>query len=279
MSSRYQLPSPFEYIDYHTWFADAFTSIREVDPAMTHRKMSELCGYKSSGAIALIASGERRMSPDSAKRAARGLKLNAAERDHLLLLIAFEAAESHEERQRLLQRMANNERFAKHWGEALQAYVFYSKWYHPVVWELLKLKLPAQARVLSQQVLARFSPKQAQQALATLERLKLVKFNPEQEVTELAAVEVPHEVHTELFRHHQKDMTQLAVDAIDWHTVPERYMRATTYATSRAQAMRVKARLAQAQREIDEILAEESEPELVFQLNTQWFPLTSEEDG
>jgi len=122
-------PDIFRYIDYRGWLAETFEAWQAVDASMTHRRFSQLCGYRSSGAIALVTSGRRRLSNAGAKRIAKVLALDPTARAHLLLRVAFARAADLATRARLAQPMRSAQRFAAGSAHTLQAADSYGAWH------------------------------------------------------------------------------------------------------------------------------------------------------
>ncbi len=283
MPKRLQLPDIFRYKSYAKWLGDAFDAVQAQDAGMTHRKFSELCGYKSSGAISLIATGKRRLSVEGCRRIAAALRLNAGQSQHLEYMVHYEQAEDFESRASWLRRMRAAKRFAEVWEDTLKAYDVYAHWYLPVLLEVVSLPdFQEDPAWVVARVHQRITPQQVRDGIEQLERLGFLERGEDGRLSRLdMIISTPAEVSSDVLKQHQREMMKLAADALDSQVRERRDMRVMTVAISHAQAARIKGRLTQFQKELAEIVAEDEPIEGVYQLNTQWFELTDppEEDG
>lgn len=283
MARRPKLPDIFRYKAYPKWLGDAFDALKAEDPSITHRRFSEMCGYKSSGAIALIVSGRRRLSLDGARRIAAALALPAAQTQHFEYMVRFEQAEDFEERTRWLKRMRTATRFAEEWEDTLKVYDVYAHWYLPVLLEFVSLPdFQEDPHWVTRRVHPKITPQQVRSGLARLEELGFLSRDDTGRLRRAQMIiSTPAEVTSDVLKQHQRDMMKLAAAALDTQERERRDMRVATVAISHSQAQRIKAKLTSLQKEVAEIIAEDEPIEGVYQLNTQLFELTDppEEDG
>lgn len=273
---RPQLPEIFTFVSYTRWLSEAFEALQGQDEAVTHRSFSELCGYKSSGAMSLIMSGKRRLSRRAALRIADALGLTVPEREHLLLMLRLEQASDFNERSQVLKKMAAARRFCEEWNDTLRAYDFYSRWYLPVVRELVSLPGFQEDPVwIQERVHGKLSRREAREAIDELLRCGYLERDGQGRLVHTSPIiSTASELRSDVLKQHQREMMQLASEALDSQPRDVRDMRVMTVAISHGQAQRVKARLVQLQKELLEIVAEEEPVEGVYQLNVQWFSLT-----
>lgn len=276
MVLSHQEPNIYRFISYPEWLTAAFEARQEDDPSMTHRVFSENCGYRSSGAVALIMGGKRRLSEKGARRIAKALRLKPGERDHLVLMVAFERAKTYAERERLLKKMSAARQFAEEWEGSLVAIDYYRHWYLPVVREIVSLDdFVEDPAWISEKLHFKLTKHQVALALHELQKLGYLErdangnLRPSQ-----AIVATPAEVRSEALKQHQREMMHLASSALDSQDPDRRDMRVTTMAISTAQAARVKALLTQLQKDVLAVVQEDEPIEVAYQLNTQWFALS-----
>jgi uncharacterized protein (TIGR02147 family) len=283
MPKRLQLPDIYRYKSYAKWLGDAFEAVQGQDASMTHRKFSELCGYKSSGAISLISSGRRRLSVEGARRIAGALRLNAGKSQHLEYMVQFEQADDFEARAGWLRKMRAAKHFAETWEDTLKAYDVYAHWYLPVLLEVVSLPdFQEDPAWVVARIHQKITPQQVREGLAQLQRLGFLGRDDQGLLRRAEMIiSTPAEVSSDVLKQHQREMMKLAADALDTQERERRDMRVSTVAISRNQAARIKARLTQLQKELAQIVAEDEPIEGVYQLNTQLFELTDppEEDG
>ncbi len=275
------LPDIFTFIDYRAWLGEVFDTMRQSDPSLTHRTFSTMCGYRSSGAIALILSGKRRLTEKAARRLARTLKLDAEQAHHLNLMVAYEQAEGFDARARLMRKMKSAARFAEAWSDSLDAYEFYGEWYLPVLREMISLPdFEENPRWIAARLHQRLAPRLITQGMEQLLNLGFVerdengKLRPKERI-----ISTPSEVTSDVLKQHQRDMMAKASDALDTQPRHMRDMRVATVAISRHQADRIKGLMVQLQKDVLDVVSEEEPIEVVYQYNTQWFALTNPPQG
>jgi uncharacterized protein (TIGR02147 family) len=272
----YQLPDIFSYLSYAEWLSAAFVALQAQDSAITHRSFSQACGYRSSGAMALVMGGRRRLSSDGAQRIADALRLTNAEREHLLLMIGFEQAEDFEVRASLLEKMSAARRFSERWSGTLHAYRFYSHWSLPVLRELVALPdFQEDPAWVQRRVHGKLSRKEIREALDLLEQDGYLERGEDGRLRQTRAIiATTSELQSDVLKQHQREMMTLAGEALDSQPRERRDMRVMTVAISHNQAAKIKARLTLLQKELLAIVEEDEPIEEVYQLNVQWFALT-----
>ncbi len=277
---RHSLPDIFAHISYAAWLAQVFAALHAQDETFTHRSFSQMCGYRSSGAMSLVMSERRRLSEEGAQRVAKALGLQPAERDHLLAMVGLERASDFKSRAALLAKMRQARRFAEEWAGTLSAYDFYSQWYLPIVRELVSLPdFEEDPAWIKRRVHGQISLSQAREAIDELLRCGHLTRDEEGALRPTRPVVATHsELHSDALKQHQREMMRLASEALDTQEREVRDMRVMTCAISRAQAEKIKVRLTGLQKELLEIIAEDEPIEGVYQLNVQWFALTDTEE-
>ncbi len=270
----------FRHLDVSTWLGAEFDARSESDASLTQRRFSELCGYKSSGALSLIVSGRRRISRAAGDRISKALGLEPAEKSHLRRMIDFSLTEDFEERAALLRKMSATQRFANEWKGTVDAAAFYRTWTLPVLRELTSLPdFREDPEWLSERLHHEIRPQDAAAALAELKQLGYLQRDPDGRLRATnPIVATPAELKSDALKHHQREMMSLAGDALDSQTRERRDMRVMTVAISENQASKLKAMLTQFHMEVLDMISEDEPIEVVYQMNTQLFALTNPAD-
>jgi uncharacterized protein (TIGR02147 family) len=271
----------FRFLDYASWLRAEYEAWKEADPSFSHRSFSRACGYRSSGALALVMSGRRNLSRQGAARVANALGLDAGERAHLMRMLDFEQADDFAARAAVMERMKSARRFSEHWQDTIDAYAFYEDWRAPLVRELLSLDdWREDPEWMASRIHARVTPAQCAKALALLIEQGHVERDGEGRLRPThRIVATQTEARSDALKAFQKHMMALAADALDTQEPDRRDMRVVTMAISQAQAARIKALLVQTHKEVLAIVAEDEPIEAVYQLNTQLFALTDPAGG
>lgn len=271
------LPDPLRATSFREWLSAVYLHLKTIEPGMNQRKFAALCGYQSSGAIALINSGQRGVSEDAARRLARALGLDPSEREHLVLLVRFENTGEFEDKSRFLDRLAASRRYAAEWSGTIREHAFYSAWFIPVVRELVSTPdFREDASWIAARVLPPITVSEAEHALATLlECGYLVRDASGRLQPAQPLIATNSEAVSDALVFHQREMMTRAAEAIENQAPELRDMRVMTVAISRSQAEQIKARISEFHREIFAIVAKDEPIEGVYQLNTQWFSVAA----
>lgn len=266
----------FRFLNVADWLRAEFDARKAATPELTHRAFSAQCGYKSSGAISLLMSGRRRMSREAGDRIAKALGLTPSERDHLRRMVDFALADDFDERAEVLRRMTAAQRFATEWKGTLDAYEFYRDWTAPVVRELASLPDFQEDPVwIASRMHKRIRVDEARDAIGRLLTAGYLTRDDDGRLRPATPiVATPSEVQSDALKHFQRQMMELAGDALDTQERERRDMRVITMAISESQAARLKAMLTQFHKEVLELVVEDEPIEAVYQLNTQLFSLT-----
>ncbi len=267
----------YRFVDYPSWLRAEYEARKADDGGFSHRRFSALCGYRSSGALALIMSGQRNLSRDAAARVATALELDAGERAHLLRMLDYEQADDFAARAAVLDRMKASRRFAEQWRDTIDAYAFYRDPWAPLVRELISLDdFREDPAWMAERLHADVSPEACADAVERLVEMGLLERDDDGCLRHTRrVVATPPELRSDALKRFQRQMMQLASDALDSQPPEVRDMRVTTMAVSSAQATRIKALMTQLHKEVLAIVAEDEPIEVVYQLNTQFFALTA----
>ncbi|MFT4705342.1 MAG: hypothetical protein ACI81R_003050 [Bradymonadia bacterium] len=266
----------YRYLDYPSWLRDEYDARRTEEPGFTHRSFSQLCGYRSSGALALIMSGRRNLSRSAAQRVSDLFELEDGERAHLFRMLDYEQAADFAARAAVVTRMRASKRFAEHWRGTIDAYEFYGDPWVPVVREFVSLDtFTEDPQALAALAYADVTPEQCAIALEKLESIGQLERDADGRLRHTQrVVATPAEVRSDALKTFQRMMMRLAADALDEQAPEQRDMRVTTMAISHDQSRRIKALVTQMHKEVLDIVSEDEPIEVLYQLNTQLFALT-----
>lgn len=270
-------PDVYASLHYRAWLVEACDAVRRLDPTLTHRRLAARLGYKSSGAVALLLSGTRRLSVEAARRVGVAFGLDREAVEHLVLLVRYEQATHPDQRAVLLDEMMSQREFARLWRDALWSHELYRHWTRVALRELVSLpQFVEDPAWIAANVVPTISVAEAAEALTALVAHGLLVRDPHGRLQPRdAIIATPLEIRSDLLKRHQHHMLTLAAHALNQQPAKVRDMRVMTVAISRAQADRIKQRLGEVHREILAIVAEDEPIEAVFQLNTQWFALSA----
>jgi uncharacterized protein (TIGR02147 family) len=269
-------PAVYDYSDFRAYLNDMFSYRKQAAAHFSHRLFSTKAGFASPNFLKLVIDGQRNLTNSSIAKVAKGFGLSKKEREFFENLVFMNQAATHEEKNHYYRKMIAVAGSKSILTIDKDQYEYFSKWYYPVVREIVGLN---GGRTDPQAIAACLNPKistkEAQSALRLLERLDLVQQEAsgcwrqcQRDITTGA------EVKSVAVANYHKEMMRLAAEAIDRHKAPQRDISALTLSIRRESLPELKARLVALRRELLESAGAEEKPEIVVQINIQMFPLT-----
>lgn len=270
------LPSVYEYVDYRAFMRDHFTASKAAMPQYSFRYLARKAGFTSSNFIKLVMDGDRNLGPQAVEKVAKAMKLGAAEADFFAQLVAMNQAQTVAERNRAFERVAANRHFraAKKLDGPLFEYL--SRWYYPAIRELAaRDDFREDPAWIASQIQPSIEPRQARAALETLLKLGLlVRTTGGRLERGEASLTTGHEVRSVVVPAYHLQMIEQAAKAVERVPADERYVAATTVCIKEATLADLKAKIQRFREEMLHRCDSDEEPERVYQLCIQLFPLS-----
>ena len=194
-------------------------------------------------------------------------------------LVAFAQASLDTERNEAFERISSSQRFraARHLDQSMFEYL--SRWYHPVVREMVsRPDFQEDPAWISQQLFPSISKEEATASLELLLELGLLEHADGKLRRAENTWSTGHEVRSLAISNYHRQMMTRAMESIESVDREWRHLSAITGCISSAKVPELKQRI-QSFREMIIHLLEETDdfPEHVYQLNIQLFPLTRPE--
>jgi uncharacterized protein (TIGR02147 family) len=268
------MPDIFTYTDYRLYLKDFCEETRKVKPFFSYRYIAQKSRLKSAGFISWVVSGKRNMSPSLTHTLASILKLGRREADYFELLVNHNQAKTTDERQHYLDRLLAF-RSTRTTIVDRDRDQYYSRWYYSAVRELVALteiRDESQISSLLRPPITRF---EAREALELLKRLGMIRLNCKKiyERTDAALTSGPN-VDPAIIHGFQTATMQLAQSALHRFAKEDRDISTLTFSCNARDLARIRERVRQMRSEITGIACASENADQVFQLNTQFFPLT-----
>jgi uncharacterized protein (TIGR02147 family) len=274
--------SVFDFLDYRAYLRAYYEHAKRRPAGFSFRTFSKRAGLKSPNFFKLVIDGDRNLGKDTVPRFADALGLEGETRAFFADLVAFEQASDSTEKNRAFERIAASRRFrsARRIDGMLHEYL--SHWYHPAIRELVASpEFQAEPEWVAKHLRPTITGKQAAHSLKLLAELGLIVNNSETGRYEQRepTLTTEHEVTALGAANFHRQMLERAADCID--TVPSalRDLAALTVCVSPELAAEVKRRIHQFREGMAELCDAEAKRTVVYQLNVQWFPLSSTEQG
>lgn len=264
----------FKYRDYREFLA-AFYAHKKPS-GLSYRAFARLAGLGAPNYLKLVIDGKRNLSSETAERFAVACKLSGDAKEYFKLLVAFNQADTDEERNALHEQMSRFARFRSTQRLDLAEKEYYSSWYIPVVRELVVCQgfvdNPAWiASVLNPPV----TEKEAARALEVLTSLGLLERDERGRLVQSSrAVTTGVQASGLYLRNYHAEAMQRAVAAMQTVPAEERYISALTLSVSAATLADVRRRVFEFRQELAALCDADPAPNQIIQLNLQLFPLS-----
>jgi uncharacterized protein (TIGR02147 family) len=272
-----QLPSVYEYTDYRAFLRDHFAACKASKPFYSHRYLAKKAGFATSNFVKLVMDGKRNLGAQALAGLVKALQLTKDEGAFFGDLVALDQAESLAERNRAFDRVAANRRFrqARRLEGPLFEYLRY--WYFPAVRELsARADFVDDPAWVAKQILPAITTRQAKAALETLERLGLlVRDERGRLVRGEPSLTTGHEVRSVVVPAYHRQMIEQAGASVDRVPPEERDVSALTVCIRQESLDELKQRIRRFREDLLELCDRETEPERVYQLCVQLFPLSA----
>jgi uncharacterized protein (TIGR02147 family) len=270
-------PAIYDYLDYRSFLKDMFCFRKWKDNYFSYRYFAGKSGFSSPNYLKLVIDGDRNLTNNSIAKIAKGFKLKIQEREYFENLVFMNQAQDHEERDRYYRKMMSAKGFGHFQKLEKAKYEYCSKWYYPVIREILVLgnrrHTPSQvANLLKPNI----KPKEAKKAIKLLTELGLIRKSTDgcwEQCDKI--ISTGPEVKSLAITNFHREVMQLAAESIDRFPAGQRDISAITISMKHNKISEVKKRIAVFREEMMELACSDSEDDQVLQINIQAFPVTS----
>ena len=266
------MPPLIGQLDYREWLRKVYEERKSRDSFFSYRFLAEKVGMDHSLLIKVL-QGERHLAESSLDAWVKYLKMDAREEEYFRTLVQFAKARSGRERTQALDRLISQQGLRLAPLERDQ-WEYFRDWHHVALRSVIGLDGSLDAAQAGARLDPSMGPKEAEAALGLLERLHLIRKEPDgrwaltNEYVEAGGVP-PTTV-----REHQKEMLRLAEEAIDRHPPENRQVSSATFTLSLSDLEEVRRRIRSLRDSILRLSTESREADQVFQFEAVVFPLT-----
>ncbi len=270
------LPDVFEYEDYRAYLKDYYTAARASSGGFSFRSFSRKAGYKSPNFLKLVMDGDRNLGEGSVGRFASALGLIGARRRYFERLVAFCQADGAEARNEAYARLRATQAYKRARQIEADQFDYLSNWYGPAIREMTaRPDFQEDPAWVAGELLPQIRPEEAADTLALLERLGLVERGGDGRLQRgEPTLSTGPEVRGLAARNFHAQMLGKAGESIDRVHSDLRDIGAVTVALTPEVAQQVRAQCQDLRSSVLKLCDEQETPDVVYQLNIQWFPLS-----
>jgi uncharacterized protein (TIGR02147 family) len=269
----------YSYTDYRHYLRDTFASLKTTQRRFSHRAMASRLGFTAPNFLLLVMNGKRNLGRESIGKITKGLHLNKSESEYFSHLVFFIQAKDAVEKNYYFGLITGMR--ARLNTTLLQAdqFEYFSRWYHPAVREAAAgRRHPLDYTLLSKTFNNAVSPTKLGQSVTLLLRLGLLTCDENGIYRQTAAtLNTENELNSFAVRQYHEQVLNIARKVL--YAVPpaEREIASATLHLSESGFGRIKQRLQDFRQELLQIAHDDSDPERVYHVNLQFYPLTGSE--
>jgi uncharacterized protein (TIGR02147 family) len=270
-------PKIFNYDNYRGFLRDIYSYMNARDKKFSFRYFARISGFKSHSFLRLIMDGKSNLSSRSTDQLVKALKFNAEEAHFFKSLVQLNQATTHEERNVHAKALLKSKTYREIYPLSESQYRYFACWYYSVIREMVGLpQFREDAAWIASRTRPVITPAKANEAIASLLQLGLLQRDEAgrlQQATKV--VSTPSEVSSAYIANWHKEYIKKGAESIE--TVPRenRDVSAVTLAFAPENVAQVKELIANFRQELVQLALQQPLREELYQLNIQFFPLTS----
>lgn len=266
----------FTYLDYRAYLKDVFQEMKDARASFSHRAFARMAGFASSNFVMLVMQGKRNLSSTGIQKVAKGLKLKKAEAEFFENLVRFNQAKTDSEKNFYYERIASNRRYAQAKPLEKGEFEYYSKWYIPVIREMVLMDdFRDDPSWIAARLQPQVTPHEAEAALKLLFDLGFVEKDASGKIVQTHRhIASGDEVRSLAVTNFQREMIERAAKSIEVTPADRREIGSVTFAVSKEKLGAAKKMIREFRSQLSGFLAEETTADAVYQFNLQLFNLT-----
>jgi uncharacterized protein (TIGR02147 family) len=269
------LPSVFDYLDHVKYIREYYEARHSIDCWFSYRYIQSKTGI-DPGYLFKVFMGKKPLPQNKTNALAALLGLTKRETEYFTLLVMYGQAKSNETIRRYFERMLTfREVFSR--TVAVKEYVYYTKWYHAAIRQLLSCAdFKGDYRSLARMTVPPISESEAKKAVALLCSLGFVKKSADGvfRVTDrfLTSGDGWQSI---AIRRFQQDTIMLAHKALDTVDKDLRDISTATVTLSAEGFAEARERIRQFRRDMMELASRQERPSGAYHINIQMIPIGS----
>ncbi|OIP38473.1 MAG: hypothetical protein AUK47_11855 [Deltaproteobacteria bacterium CG2_30_63_29] len=272
-------PSIYEHLDFRSYLTAYYDAGKANTRVISYRYLARRAGFSSPSYLRHVMKGERNLGPDSIDRLVKALDLGKAESDYFRALVAFNQAVTQEEKNLAFERVASIQRFRKARRIDGALFEYLSHWYYPAIREMAARRdFRDDPAWVASQLVPTIKNSDARKALKVLFELELLVKSDDGVISRGdPSITTEHEVQNLGIGNYHRQMLEQASKSIELVDREMRDLAAMTVCISKETVQELKRRVHEFRELLFDLCDSDENPSIVYQINTQLFPLTTAE--
>ncbi len=270
-----------DYFNYRCYLADYYDQQKAGNSNFSYRYFSNKIGFKSKDFIYRVIHKDKVISDKSIARISQAIGHSENEADYFECMVKFNQSKTAVEKNRFFKRLLQlkEKQLPKSKAVLLKNHEqgFFSSWYNPIIFSILGIvEFKGDFAWLASRVTPSISTREARQAVNLLEEFGFVtKCNKGIYTTSHSSVKTESELENLGLLNFYLHCANLARDAIEKMPRDERNISGVTLGISARTYDAIIQRTNLFREEITRLAEMDDEPERIYQMNLQLFPLSA----
>jgi uncharacterized protein (TIGR02147 family) len=269
-------PNIFEYTDYRAYLRDYYVAEKARRPAFSYRYFARRAGHTSPNFLKLVIEGKRNLGPASITAFARALELDAEEASFFAELVAYGQSKADADKNKHLTRITAARNYRKAGRIEGQLFEYLAHWYLPAIRELVaRPDFVEDPKWIARELMPAISAKKAAEGLKVLLNLGLVRRMPDGRLERGdPSWTTGPEPSSKIVEAFHNQMLTLATEALQKYSAEDRNVSSLVVCVRAKTVAELRRRLTSFQQELLALCDADEEPEVVYQVGMQLFPLS-----
>lgn len=269
-------PNIFEYLDYREYLRDYYEAGKEHVSGFSYRYLARQAGFSSPNFFKLVMDGDRNLSADSVEKFAKALKLDGKEKRFFADLVAFEQADDVDIKNAAFENLAASQRFRQARRIDSSMFRYLSRWYNLAIRELAaRPDFRDDPEWIARQLSPSVPPEDVAESLELLFEMELLVRDEHGEITRgEPSLTTGHEVGSLAIGNYHRQMLERAAESIENVPSELRDINTLTVCIDPANVDELKERIHGFRETLLDICDRDENPQTVYQINFQLFPLS-----
>jgi uncharacterized protein (TIGR02147 family) len=263
----------FDYLDYRSFLLDFYESQKRENSFFSYRYFSKKVGL-DAGYILKILQGKLHLPEKYMDAVCTLCKFSEKERIFFKALVNFNRAKSESQIRICMEKLLSLNCSGKQQIDKYQ-YEYYQKWYYAAIRSLIGIfNFVGDYESLSRMLTPQITPGEVKKAIMLLEKLCLI-WKDESGVFKLSDkfITTGESWRSLAIKEFQRETIRLAAESLDKHKKENRNISTVTIAINKKELEEINTRITEFRNSILQLAESSSDPDCVFQLNIQLFPM------
>ncbi len=269
-----------EYTSYRQYIADYYAE-KKAKSAFTWQEFTRAAGFSSPVHLKYVSEGRLNLSNAASERVAQAMCLVGFEQDYFCEMVKFDNTKTDVEKKTVFNKMlaiAETHKVKIIQGDAFR---YFESWKNPVLRELAPAMPGAKPLALARACRPKVTAAEVSESLNFLVKADLLRKDEDGNYvqTERGVTTGPMDVTPVAVRGMQRQMGELALDAIEGVAQDERHFSGLTLGITNGAYKKIVQEIAEFRKRIIAIATEDDGMDEVYRLNVQFFPMTNKSDN